>query len=125
MVKCKWLMSGIRRMNDKELTRFRILIDQRLNDLQAEDALGQDGQAIVALDQQSVGRLSRMDALQSQAMAKATQARRNAMVPRLQAALARIDMGEFGVCQECGEDIAVKRLEFDPAATNCISCASG
>ena len=112
-------------MNEGDLARFRALIGQRLADLAAEDALGQDGQSVVMLDQQAVGRLSRMDALQSQAMAKATQARRSAMVPRLQAALARIDSGDFGICQDCGEDIAMKRLEFDPAAAVCIACASG
>ena len=53
--------------------RFQELIAQMLAELDREDARGQDGQSVVTLDQQAVGRLSRMDALQSQAMAKAQQ----------------------------------------------------
>ena len=81
---------------------------------------------VVALDQQMVGRLSRMDALQMQAMAKAQAARRQLETRRLKAALARIaDADEYGFCEDCGEDIALKRLQLDPAALKCISCASG
>ena len=52
----------------------------------AEDVLGQSAQKTVEVDQQSVGRLSRMDALQSQAMAHAQQRRRDAHKQALQAA---------------------------------------
>ncbi|SFD49879.1 TraR/DksA family transcriptional regulator [Roseivivax sediminis] len=112
-------------MNANEGSRFRELIAERIAALDAEDALGRDGQSVVTLDQQSVGRLSRMDALQSQAMAKAGQARRDAERRKLAAALARIDEDEFGWCDECGEEIPVRRLELDPTATRCVACASG
>lgn len=112
-------------MNDAALAQFAALIRARLAEIEAENALGQDGQAVVQLDQQSVGRLSRMDALQNQAMAKAQQARRDAQARRLHAALARMNEGEYGWCEDCGEEIAPKRLELDPAATRCVSCASG
>lgn len=118
-------MGDIPGMNESELARFAALIRARLAEIEAENTLGQDGQAVVQLDQQSVGRLSRMDALQNQAMAKAQQARRDVQARRLNAALARIDEGEFGWCEECGEPIAPKRLDLDPAATRCVSCASG
>ena len=105
--------------------KFRKIILMRLTELNEEDTKGTAGQAIVELDQQSVGRLSRMDALQNQAMAHANHARRQAQKTRLKAALKRMDEGEFGYCEDCGEDIAVKRLEFDPAANKCIECAKG
>lgn len=111
-------------MDDVRLTRFRDLIQARLDALSEEDALGKAGQETVVLDQQAVGRLSRMDALQNQAMAKAGQARRDAEAVRLHSALSRIEDGEFGYCEECGDEIAEKRLDLDPAATRCISCAS-
>lgn len=107
-----------------DTAKFQRLIKTMLDDLAKEDALGRDGQAVVTLDQQAVGRLSRMDALQSQAMAKAHQVRRDAMALRLKAALRRIEEGEFGYCDDCGEAIAPKRLELDPTAMRCISCAS-
>ncbi|MDU8926439.1 TraR/DksA C4-type zinc finger protein [Alisedimentitalea sp. MJ-SS2] len=112
-------------MNNAELSRFRQLIETRLAELRNENTLGQDGQKTVELDQQSVGRLSRMDALQNQAMARATQARRDAEDSCLRAALTRMDEDEFGYCEDCGEEIAPGRLAFDPAVTRCISCASG
>lgn len=111
-------------MDEKTQARFRTLIQDRLAALAEEDALGKDGQSVVALDQQSVGRLSRMDALQSQAMAKATQARRDGQRRALAAALARIEEEEFGYCDDCGDQIATARLTLDPTATRCISCAS-
>lgn len=112
-------------MDEAGLSHFRALIAARLEDLDAEDAMGAKGQETVQLDQQSVGRLSRMDALQNQAMAKAGHARRQTERRRLTLALSRLDEGEFGYCEGCGEDIARPRLELDPAAALCISCARG
>ena len=77
----------------------------------------------VGLDQQSVGRLSRQDSLQVQAMAKAADARRASELRRIDAALERLEEGEYGYCVECGEGIDPKRLEIDPAAPRCRDCA--
>ncbi len=77
----------------------------------------------VSLDQQSVGRLSRQDSLQVQAMAKAADARRAAEIRRIDAALERVEAGDYGYCVECGDEIAAKRLEIDPAAPRCAGCA--
>ena len=60
---------------DKQI--YYQLINTRLDELNQEDDLGHSSQAVVALDQQSVVRLSRMDALQAQAMAQAAQTRRD------------------------------------------------
>jgi DnaK suppressor protein len=79
----------------------------------------------VELDQASVGRLSRMDAMQQQAMALATERRRVVALARIEAALARIDTGEFGWCIQCGEVIAPGRLALDPAVPVCVGCAAG
>ncbi|WP_417205018.1 TraR/DksA family transcriptional regulator [Antarctobacter sp.] len=111
--------------DDAATLRFKSLIHARLAALDDEDALGRAGQSTVELDQQAVGRLSRQDALLNQSMAKARQARRDGLRRALEAALVRIDLGEFGYCDECGDAIAVKRLELDPTAQRCISCASG
>ena len=107
------------------MSEFRDLITARLAEIAAEDALGQDGQSVVELDQQAFGRLSRMDALQNQAMAKAQQVRRDGEAGRLRAALERIKAGDYGECEDCGEDIPPGRLRLDLAALRCVSCASG
>ena len=112
-------------MNDSDLDRYRARIIARLAEIDEEDVRGREGQATVTLDQQAIGRLSRQDALQSQAMARATHARRDIERRRLRAALDRIEDGAFGYCEDCGEQIAPARLDLDPGTTRCISCASG
>lgn len=82
-----------------------------------------DDRAPVELDQQSVGRLSRQDSLQVQAMAKAAEARRAQEIRRIDAALRRVEEGEYGWCVECGEVIDARRLEIDPATPRCSACA--
>ena len=77
----------------------------------------------VELDQSKVGRLSRMDALQAQAMSVASNRRREMQLQRIAKALIRIENDEFGRCDECDTAIARKRLEFDPSVTLCIECA--
>ena len=79
---------------------------------------------VVELDQAKVGRLSRMDAMQAQAMAQASSQRREQMLQQITAALARIDSDEFGYCRDCEEPIPGKRLEFDPTSTRCVDCAA-
>jgi len=93
-------------------------------ELQAMAATGEESAAVVELDQSKVGRLSRMDAMQAQAMAKASGQRREAMLRNIEAALNRIDEGDYGLCRDCDEPINPKRLEFDPTALRCIDCES-
>jgi DnaK suppressor protein len=77
----------------------------------------------VELDQTRVGRLSRMDALQNQAMARETERRRQQELSRIDAAMERLRNGSYGECLECGEPIAEKRLNLDPSVLLCIECA--
>lgn len=83
---------------------------------------GDDGKP-VQLDQTRVGRLSRMDAMQHQAMAKETDRRRQQQLLAIDRALKRLADGVYGDCLECGEPIAEKRLALDPSTPLCIGCA--
>ncbi|KAB7616068.1 TraR/DksA family transcriptional regulator [Amylibacter sp. SFDW26] len=94
-------------------------------ELEGMDQATKDSRSTVILDQTSVGRLSRMDAMQQQAMANATSQRRQSEILAAKAALSRIDEGEFGYCVECGEDITPKRLDHNPTVATCITCARG
>jgi DnaK suppressor protein len=107
---------------DLEALRAR-LIAQREEAARLSES-SREARQPVELDQQSVGRLSRMDALQGQAMAQATEQRRLNEAKRIEAALRRMDDGDFGYCLRCGEEIQAKRLDFDPAAPLCVACAS-
>ena len=64
---------------EAKFAKYKKLIALQLQELTAEDELAHSSQRTVKLDQQSVGRLSRMDALQSQAMALAQQRRRDTL----------------------------------------------
>ncbi|MGH6899874.1 MAG: TraR/DksA family transcriptional regulator [Geminicoccaceae bacterium] len=77
----------------------------------------------VEVDQTRGGRLSRMDALQSQAMAAEVERRRELELARIDTALRRLREGEYGDCAICGQAIATKRLELDPAVPVCVNCA--
>ncbi|MDP7548812.1 MAG: TraR/DksA C4-type zinc finger protein, partial [Alphaproteobacteria bacterium] len=70
-----------------------------------------------------VGRLSRMDAMQDQAMAQESERRRMGELQRIEAALERLTGGDYGYCVSCEEAIAPARLELDPAVATCIECA--
>lgn len=96
----------------------------RQEELARQDVANADSRDTVELQQDSVGRLSRMDALQQQAMAQATERRRAAEGARIKAALVRIDEGEWGYCLGCGEEIAEARLRHDPSIPTCIKCAA-
>lgn len=108
---------------DQEQARARLLA--RRAELDEEDRISAESRAPVDLQQDSVGRLSRMDAMQQQAMAQATQRRRAAEQQRIGAALKRLEEGEWGWCVTCGDEIAEARLAHDPSVAQCVSCASG
>lgn len=97
----------------------------RQTELEKEGAANADSRDTVELQQDSVGRLSRMDALQQQAMAQAQTRRRAQERARIKAALARLEDGEWGYCLTCGEEIAEARLRHDPSVAVCVGCASG
>lgn len=107
----------------KDSPRFETLIRSELAELHRLSTGTEADRAPVELDQQSVGRLSRMDAIQGQALAQASDQRRQARRVALEMALRRLETGEFGECLDCGEAISLRRLEIYPAATLCISCA--
>nr|WP_255548024.1 TraR/DksA C4-type zinc finger protein [Erythrobacter ani] len=98
---------------------------KRQAQLAEEDRISAEGRAPVTLQQDSVGRLSRMDAMQQQAMAQAQERRRAAERARIDAALERLDADEWGYCVKCGEEIAAKRLAYDPSVAQCVGCAGG
>lgn len=117
-------LSLMSKQPDPELGALRSRLLERRDELLQLAEVSRDDRRPVELDQTRVGRLSRMDALQSQAMALETERRRSLELGRIAAALQRLEEGEFGYCMACGEAIAVKRLELDPTVALCVTCAS-
>ena len=106
-----------------DLSVYRSKLQAEVSELRDLSTVSKEGRAPVALDQQSVGRLSRMDAMQQQSMDIAREGRRQARLAVLVAALGRLDEDEYGYCLRCGEDIPAARLDVDPAVTLCVDCA--
>ena len=109
---------------DIDLAALRQRLQDRRAEIEALVASAGEASRPVELDQTRVGRLSRVDALQSQAMAKETERRREVELKRIAAALARMDADDYGYCVSCDEEIPVKRLEHDPATPTCVDCAA-
>ena len=109
-------------MDASQIKALKEKVQAMLKELEAELHASAGDEAVVTLDT-SIGRLSRMDAMQQQSMELATEERRQQRLLALTAALRRIEAGDYGFCLKCDGDIASGRLAVDPAVTLCIDCA--
>ncbi len=110
-------------MNNEQLQTFKqMLLDLKASTEQRASS-NQDALNTVELDQNRVGRLSRMDALQGQQMAQEAERRRLLKIKQIEGALRRIEHDDFGHCFICDEPIQLARLRFDPTLTRCVSCS--
>jgi DnaK suppressor protein len=109
-------------MRDEEREQFREQLAAMLRELRAISVTAAEDVKPVELDQTSVGRISRMDAIQAQEMSRETARRREQLSLRIEGALHRIKSGRFGPCFQCGEDIDLRRLRADPTMTRCRAC---
>ena len=105
------------------LTDWQARLEAQRAQLLSDLNNGAAASAPVELDQTRIGRVSRMDALQQQAMSKAADQRRRLELRQIEAALGRIQDGSFGYCAQCEEPIEDNRLAFSPANPLCLKCA--
>lgn len=117
------MLFGMAKNTTIDIEQFRQHLFEMRTQIEAQADTRSQSEATVELDQTRVGRLSRMDAMQQQAMAKATGARAQLTLTRIASALQRCEDGSYGYCLRCDELIDVKRLAIDPATTLCITCA--
>lgn len=109
-------------LNDRQLEELRADLERLATELAEQlQRLERDSQP-VQLDQQSTGRLTRMDAMQQQQMASANAQHNRAHLNRVRRALAALDSGDFGYCSDCGEAIAFARLKIRPDSPLCVTC---
>lgn len=111
-------------LSEAQLATVADNLRRRRDELSALVKAHEDESRPVELDQAQQGRLTRMDALQGQAMAAETERRRQLELARIDAALGRLEAGTYGDCLRCGEPIANARLLNDPSTPLCIHCAS-
>jgi len=110
-------------LSERDLQRYKSLLMKQQKELLNANETSQQAEEIIELDQARIGRLSRMDAMQVQAMSRETGRRRRLHLVAIEAALKRIENHEYGDCFECAEHINPGRLTANPAVTLCIICA--
>ena len=106
-----------------DISTLRQSIMNEIADLDRLRGQARNSCAPVTLDQQSVWRLSRIDAMQQQAMRIANDVQRQQRHTALLAGLKLMDAGDYGYCHQCDEMIGAGRLAIDPAVTLCVNCA--
>ena len=111
-------------LDQDQLDAMQTLLEQHRQALLEQLNLGSDSARPVELDQQSVGRVSRIDAIQQQQMALASRDQAETQLKQVELALRRIESGEYGFCQSCEEPILFARLQAQPFAILCIDCQS-
>ncbi|MDJ0612644.1 MAG: TraR/DksA C4-type zinc finger protein [Rhizobiaceae bacterium] len=98
-------------------------LEAKREELESLSNISKEARDTVELDQQAVGRLSRMDAMQQQAMAEAQERTRQLDLQRIEQAYRRIRDEDYGYCSNCDEEIPDGRLAIDPMAERCVNCA--
>lgn len=111
-------------LGDGQLALLREELERALAKLERSMKTSRRAARPVKLDQSSVGRLSRMDALQNQSMTKGLQEREQQKLALLSEALERMEAGTYGSCTGCAEPIGFERLMLFPEARTCAACAS-
>lgn len=109
----------------RQIAALEERLNRRLVELAESLRDSADAQTAVKLDQTSVGRLSRMDALQQQATRLSLRDGLLRDKRRVEAALARIRGGLYGICCACEHELSIERLNADPAAPFCMNCEVG
>ncbi|MCH2386581.1 MAG: hypothetical protein MK240_00100 [Opitutales bacterium] len=109
-------------MTEEQLTHLRSIIIIRIGAIEASLAEDDPESKPVAPDI-AIGRLSRLESMQSQQMILAQKRRQQEERERLKNALGRIDKGSYGTCGYCLSPISYERLEAMPDAVVCMSCA--
>ena len=110
-------------LTDAQVEELRDVLVKALRKLRRSMELTDEAAKPVELDQMSVGRLSRMDSLQNQALSSNLQDRERARLAGILSALERIEEGSYGLCEECGDAIPYGRLLVFPEAVTCTGCA--
>lgn len=108
-------------MNKKDLKKFRELLDLRKKEiLDQAESTKEKGIAFDPDDLPDEVDLASSEADQS--MNLRLRDRERVLLRKVEKAIEKIEKGEYGTCESCGEDIEVKRLEARPVADLCIRC---
>jgi DnaK suppressor protein len=106
-------------MNQKDIAFFRSLLNERLEELRSEA-----GKTVEGMDQEAnfpdPSDRATMEANRNSVLRIRDRERK--LIFKIQEALQRLEDGEFGICEQCGEEIGIDRLKARPVTTLCIEC---
>ena len=111
-------------LSGAQLHELREELNRQLRRLQKSMKITDEALRTVELDQTAVGRLSRMDSLQNQALSEGLREREAARLGQIVEALKRLQDGTYGICTSCRGAIPFERLFVFPEAPECASCVS-
>jgi DnaK suppressor protein len=105
-----------------QIDQLAQLIKNQLHEFSSRiDSLHDQAEPVI-LDQQNIGRVSRIDAITQQQMAKAGERQAIEKIKQLQSAQLKIQDDDYGWCDGCGEVIGFARLSIQPEAIKCLHC---
>ena len=107
-------------MNQRDLKQFRKLLEEKLGELLAEADRTVDG--MTDTKENFPDPTDRANLETDRSFLLRIRDRERKLIGKIQEALARIDDGTFGICEECGEDVSEERLKARPVTTLCIDC---
>ncbi len=110
-------------LSPSQLSELRDELERQLRKLTKSMSVTDEALKTVELDQTAVGRLSRMDSLQNQGLAKGLRERESVKLALIQEALKRLEEGSYGHCTACGGEVPFQRLLIFPESATCSACS--
>lgn len=110
-------------MNKEERTSLKKRIQELIKSGEKEITLLKEHTKPIT-PENSLGRISRMDAINNKGVADAAMRSKKSKLSKLNVALSQIDNEDFGVCTNCKMTIQAARLMYMPEVTRCVRCAS-
>ncbi|WP_300160260.1 TraR/DksA C4-type zinc finger protein [Solidesulfovibrio sp.] len=109
-------------MGHLDVDRFRQVLSDMLETLigQSRDALDVMSQEVASFADVT----DRATAESDRHLSIIMRERDRQLIGEIREALGRVKDGEYGICQECGEEIGEARLRAQPTATLCVHCKS-
>jgi DnaK suppressor protein len=110
-------------MDKKQRAEIKIIIKEQI--AKTEEAIGQyENNSQPVAPENSIGRISRMDAINNKSVVEAALRTAKRKLKKLQLSLSKIEDPKFGICIRCKKDIPPKRLILMPESQYCVHCAS-
>ncbi|MEX2601498.1 MAG: TraR/DksA C4-type zinc finger protein [Balneolaceae bacterium] len=109
-------------MTDEEKQELHQLIEEQIQ------SVGEEIEELIELTKpisldNSIGRLSRMDAINNKTINEKALRDKKSTLQKLERARQRSEEGKLGTCLKCGDEIVFGRLKIMPYTTRCVRCA--